>query len=70
MKDCTQDKNKARCGCTYEPCPRKGACCECVQYHYSMGQLPGCVFPPDVEKGYDRSIENFVKTFQKRGRWW
>jgi len=34
-----------------------------------MGELPGCLFPNDVEKTYDRSIERFVKTFQERGRW-
>jgi hypothetical protein len=25
-----------------------------------MGELPGCLFPPDVEKTYDRSIARFV----------
>jgi hypothetical protein len=35
-----------------------------------MGQLPACVFPKDVEKTYDRSIETFIKTYQTRGKWW
>ncbi|NCC95158.1 MAG: cytosolic protein, partial [Opitutae bacterium] len=30
---CRQEKNLERCNCTYEPCPRKGICCECIQYH-------------------------------------
>lgn len=70
MKGCNIDKNKAGCTCTYEPCGRKGACCECLSYHRRSGELPGCLFPPDVEKTCDRSIEAFVKTFQERGPWW
>jgi hypothetical protein len=35
-----------------------------------MGEFPACVFPEDVEKTYDRSIETFIKTYQKRGKWW
>jgi len=70
MKNCNADKNKASCTCTYEPCPRKGACCECLVYHRRMGELPGCLFPKDVERSYDRSVETFVKTFQERGPWW
>jgi hypothetical protein len=37
------EKNKKNCPCTYEPCPRKGVCCECIQYHRSMGQKPACM---------------------------
>ena len=58
------DKNLERCGCTYAGCSRKGVCCECVHYHLSMGELPGCVFPPEVERTYDRSIERFMRTRQ------
>jgi hypothetical protein len=70
MRECTAKKNIAHCNCTYEPCSKKGVCCECFQYHLRMGELPACVFPKDVEKTYDRSIETFIKTYQKRGRWW
>jgi len=61
--ECSIEANKAKCSCTYEPCPRKGKCCECISYHLSMDELPGCVFPPEVERSYDRSIARFVKTF-------
>ena len=70
MRECTIQKNLTHCTCTYEPCSKKGICCECLQYHLRMGQLPACVFPKDVEKTYDRSIETFIKTYQTRGRWW
>ena len=29
-----------------------------------------CFFPDDVEKTFDRSIERFIETYGKRGRWW
>ena len=53
-------ENKARCNCTYEPCSRKGYCCECLVYHQRMGELPACYFPDDVERTYDRSIQRFM----------
>jgi len=62
--DCRQDTNKISCICTYEPCPRKGICCECVAYHRENGELPGCVFPPEVERTYDRSIARFVACYR------
>jgi len=70
MRECNVEQNKKRCNCTYEPCSRKGICCECIIYHWKMGELPACFFPDDVEKTYDRSIERFIKTFRERGRWW
>jgi len=30
-----------------------------------MGELPGCLFPPEVERTYDRSIEKFIETYKK-----
>jgi len=63
MTGCTnKKKNIDRCNCSYEPCPRKGMCCECLHYHLAKDQLPACCFPDDVEKTYDRSIANFIKT--------
>ena len=53
------EKNLARCNCTYEPCSRKGVCCECIQYHMCLGELPACFFPDDVERTFNRSIQKF-----------
>jgi len=69
-RDCTQENNLRRCSCSYQPCSRKGLCCDCLNYHFKQGQLPGCLFPPDVERTYDRSIETFIETYKSRGRWW
>ncbi|MCX8093296.1 MAG: DUF6485 family protein [Candidatus Goldbacteria bacterium] len=55
-------KNLSFCTCTYEPCSRKGKCCECIQYHIRSKQLPACFFTKEAEKTYDRSIENFIKS--------
>jgi hypothetical protein len=68
MKECNVKLNKTSCPCTYEPCSRKGICCECIAYHWKSGELPGCLFPPDVEKTYDRSISRFVQVYQSRRR--
>ena len=70
MRECSVEDNKARCNCTYEPCSRKGICCECIRCHWQMGELPACFFPDDIEETYDRSIERFIQTYQQRGRWW
>ncbi len=59
--ECNLEKNLKNCTCTYEPCLRKGRCCECISYHRRHGELPGCLFPPDLEKTYDRSIDCFLK---------
>ena len=66
MKTCNVEKNIQNCNCTYS-CSRKGICCECIQYHRTMGELPACYFPDDVESGYDRSVDNFIQIIQKRG---
>ena len=70
MSECNIKKNIDRCNCTYEPCSKKGLCCDCLHYHFSSGQFPACLFPDDVEKTYDRSIDNFIKTYKSRGPWW
>jgi hypothetical protein len=49
-----------KCNCTYEPCARKGFCCECLHYHRVMNQLPACYFTAEEERTYDRSISAFV----------
>ncbi|MBN2109249.1 MAG: hypothetical protein JW832_17605 [Deltaproteobacteria bacterium] len=52
--ECTADTNSASCTCTYASCSKRGKCCQCVQYHRANGELPGCLFPPDAERTYDR----------------
>ena len=65
--ECQIEDNKAKCPCTYEPCSRKGKCCECISHHLEeYEELPGCVFPPAVEKTYDRSFARFVEVFRAR----
>ena len=62
MTDCTnRASNQEGCPCTYPGCPRKGTCCECLQYHLARQELPGCCFPPDVERTYDRSFRRFAE---------
>ncbi len=70
MKECKIKVNKTSCNCSYEPCPRKGMCCECLEYHRRQGELPACYFPPEAERSYDRSIQNFIRTYQSRSGGW
>ncbi|MDP6524229.1 MAG: DUF6485 family protein [Kiritimatiellia bacterium] len=64
MAKCPHTKvDMSHCNCTYEPCSRKGVCCECLKYHLSMKQLPACVFPDDVERTYDRSFKRFAQLY-------
>ena len=62
--ECNQRRNVQTCTCTYESCGRRGLCCECIAYHRESGELPGCFFPPEVERTYDRSIARFVATYK------
>ena len=61
-KECSSKNNLDGCNCTYEPCPRKGICCECVEYHRSSNELPACFFSAADEKTYDRSYARFAKS--------
>ena len=63
MTECKVDDNKAKCTCTYDSCSRQGMCCECIRYHWSHSELPGCLFPPEVEKTYDRSLDRFIACY-------
>ncbi len=65
--ECKIEANTARCNCTYEPCSRKGKCCECISYHLKMDELPACAFPPALERTYDRSFARFVEVVKGRG---
>jgi hypothetical protein len=63
MAECDAIKdNLSFCTCTYDPCSRKGKCCECIQYHKRVGEAPGCLFPKAAEKTYDRSLRHLAKT--------
>lgn len=66
MSECPNlEVNLRDCTCTYA-CSKRGRCCECIRYHREMGELPGCLFPPEVEKTYDRSTRRFVEVYSKR----
>jgi hypothetical protein len=60
--DCLNvEENLQFCNCTYEPCSRKGRCCECMRYHVGKRELPACAFTPEAERTCDRSFARFVK---------
>jgi hypothetical protein len=61
--NCKQEENLKRCICTAS-CSTKGICCDCLSYHLSQQQLPGCCFPPEAEKTWDRSFKNFAKAWK------
>ena len=66
MADCpNKEQNRASCTCTYS-CSKRGVCCACVAQHRAAGELPGCFFPPDAERTYDRSIGYFIQIMQAR----
>jgi len=59
--ECSKEENLEKCNCTYTGCPRKGICCECLEYHLEKDQLPACAFPKEAEATYDRSFEKFIE---------
>lgn len=59
--------NTVNCTCTYTSCHRHGKCCECVAYHRTSGEVPGCFFSKAGERTYDRSIENLYRDYKKNG---
>jgi hypothetical protein len=62
--ECNKEENLDICNCTYDPCTRKGICCECISYHLKSKELPGCCFPADAEATYDRSFSHFARLVQ------
>ena len=45
MPECpNKEKNLQHCNCTYEPCSRKGICCECLAYHRRNERTSGLLF--------------------------
>lgn len=61
--ECKKDRNLQKCTCTYTPCSRKGVCCDCIEYHWRNQELPGCLFPPDAEATYERSLRYFIEVW-------
>ena len=59
--ECRKTENLKACTCTYDPCSRKGICCECIAFHRKSGELPACYFTESAERTYDRSIGHFVR---------
>ena len=60
--ECKKEKNLDICTCTAS-CPTKGICCDCLAKHLKNKQLPGCCFPAEAEKTYDRSFEAFARAW-------
>lgn len=58
--ECKIKSNVQKCNCTYEPCSRKGLCCECIAYHRRHRELPACFFSAEAERTYDRSFDKFI----------
>ena len=46
--ECKKEENLKDCPCTYPGCERKGTCCDCIKYHWEMGELPACFFSKEV----------------------
>ncbi len=65
MKCLNYEKNMEYCNCSFS-CSRKGKCCECIQYHRSLGELPACYFDAKSEKTGNRSIEYFIEQRDKK----
>ena len=59
--ECKLKNNLDNCPCTYEGCPRKGICCECIKHHLNKEQLPACCFSKESESTYDRSFRKFIQ---------
>ena len=58
------EENLKYCTCTYGMCDKKGLCCQCIAYHRKLGEIPGCLFPKDAERTYDRSIDAFINAWK------
>ncbi len=61
--ECKVKQNAVNCACTYTSCGKRGVCCDCIASHLAGKELPGCCFPPDAERTYDRSFANFAKAW-------
>ena len=63
--ECGKTVNLKNCNCSYEPCSRKGICCECLEHHLKSRQLPACCFPDKAERTFNRSFDFFAKLVSK-----
>jgi len=54
--ECRKEAHLKICNCSYEPCARKGLCCECIRYHLKSRELPACCFTAEAERTFDRSF--------------
>jgi len=63
--ECKKELNLNSCNCSYEPCSRKGVCCDCLKYHLVARELPACCFPDNIERTYNRSFEKFAELVRK-----
>lgn len=59
--ECKIESNRKNCNCSYDPCEKKGSCCDCLAYHRRSRELPAFFFPNQAEKTYDRSFEHFAR---------
>ncbi len=59
-----REENLKDCTCTYPGCERKGICCECIRHHREKGEIPGCLFPKDAEKTYDRTVRKLAESIK------
>lgn len=65
--ECKKESNLKHCTCTYR-CGKRGMCCDCLQSHLRNRELPGCCFPAEAERTYDRSFEAFATAWRLGGR--
>jgi len=65
MECVNKKKNISFCTCTYPGCSRKGICCECIKYHLSRDEVPGCFFSPEAEKTFNRSKDYYIASSAK-----
>ncbi|MEX2722403.1 MAG: DUF6485 family protein [Candidatus Freyarchaeota archaeon] len=64
--ECNVEENLKDCKCTYTSCGKRGKCCECLRSHWRRGELPGCLFPPELERTYDRPLKTFIEYYKDR----
>ncbi len=58
--ECVSTRSLSHCTCTYTSCDKRGNCCKCIMFHRTRGEIPGCLFTPEGERSYDRSLRNFI----------
>ncbi|WP_459895276.1 DUF6485 family protein [Desulfurobacterium crinifex] len=64
--ECKREENLKSCACTYVYCNKRGICCDCIRSHRERGEIPGCLFPPEAEKQYNRSLEFFLQVWAEK----